>query len=233
MINDSARRARICGLLWQDYPLACLAISVGKSVHEGEDLKAAVAMLEATRKPCIVRVSDTLQRHNLMSSGMDVEEAWTVSRKSGTEWLERNARILAQFSVAPVIIRWDQVLRSSLFDEVYAAFVRLAQESLVFRSALQRDVDRFMARRSFASREEAAIVSACSRSFLLEEIAGQTILGRQYAYARFYPGKPAEALELVRDGRIPGVPDGLGNTAFVRYQIRTCGGRAVEGRGGF
>jgi len=221
MIESLSRRARICGSVWKDYPLLCLAVSVGKAAHEGEDLAAAVAMLAATGKPCLIRLSDTLQRHNLMAGGMGADESWITSRQKGDDWLERNSRLFKALASPPIIVRWDQVLKDPEFSDVHTAFVHLAQDHNPFAAALQSDVDRFLARRPSASREEATIIAACSRAFLLEEVAGQTILGRHYSYARFYPGKALEVLQVVRDGKIHDAPKGLENTAFVRFQLNS------------
>jgi len=224
----SYRRAHIRGSAWKSYPSVCLAVSVGKAVHEGTDLEAAINMLVATQKPCVIRVSDTLQRHNLMAAGMDVRAARQRSHDMGDEWLERNAHLFARFALPPIVVRWDDVINHSDFDAVHTAFILLSKRQGMFSEALSRDVNLFLSRRSNLSHEEMIIAEECSRGFLLEELAGQTLLGRRYSYARFYPGKPAEVLELVRDGKINEAPRGLENTAFVRFSLKTHARNVVD-----
>lgn len=224
------RRARIRGNAWQSYEMVGLGISVGKDAHEGEDFAAAAQMIVATNKPCLIRLSDTLQRHNLMAQGMDAGEAWQRSRELGTAWLKRNESVLATFDPEPRVIRWDSVILLPEFNDVLAAFVRLSSEHADFSSALNDDVSLFLSRRAFASRTEEQISAACSRAFLLEELAGQTLIGRQYSYAGFYPGKPAGVLQLVRDGKIQNAPWGLENTAFVKFTLESARGRTRENK---
>jgi len=153
----------------------CLAISVGEPAHEGADLAAAVEMIENTGKPCVIRLSDTLQRHNYMAAGAGVREAWDMSRKAGDEWLARNIAVLNRLSHKPEIVRWDSVLKHPDFDGVHYSFIRLSETNAIVAEALARDVETFLAKRQFGSNEERAIYEKCSRAFLLEETAGPTI----------------------------------------------------------
>ncbi len=215
------RRARIRGSLWQDYQTLCLAISVGKPVHEGDDLAAAIEMIAEIGRPCVIRLSDTLQRHNYMADGLGVMDAWQKARDSGTTWIDRNAFLLNKLPFSPIIARWDSVISLPDFEEVHSSFCRIAKTNPIYSAALDRDINAFISRRVFSSTEERNIVANRSKAFLLEEAAGQTILGRQYNYACFYPGKSPEVLDLARSRAIDELPNGLENTAFIRFSLET------------
>jgi tRNA-dependent cyclodipeptide synthase len=215
------KRARIRGQKWLAHDCVTLGISVGKPAHESDNLAAAVDMINSTRKPCVIRLSDTLQRHNFMALGMGAEEARLKAKIAGDEWLARNRLIIDQLALLRAIVRWDDVLQDADYDETYSAFVSLSKTNALFAEALQRDVERFTSRRVFRSHEEKTLAMECSRAFLLEEITGQTILARRYAYARFYPGKPAEILEIIRDQKVPDAPKGLEKTAFIRFRLES------------
>jgi hypothetical protein len=215
------KRTRIYGNSWQNYETLCLAISVGKPVHEGDDLDAAIGMLVNIGKPVIIRLSDTLQRHNLMIEGMDHMSAFHAALDNGDAWLDRNAKAIKRLGPSTKIIRWGEVLLDHDFVSIHSAFIKLSRHNETFKEAMERDVSRFMARRAGLSEATKTGLLRCSRAFLVEEIAGQTLLGRRLSYARFYPGNPPESLSLVHAGKIDGAPTGLENTGLIRFGINS------------
>jgi tRNA-dependent cyclodipeptide synthase len=190
---------------WRDYQRACLAISVGKSAHEGGKLEAAVDWINRNFDSCIVDCSDTLQRWNLLNMSMDTAHAETL--RWGDEWLRRNKAILARLTIPTKIIRWDHWLDHPEFAATHEAFKFLYQNHTAFRAALDQDTEDFLARQ--VGGFDKAIIIASSRGYILEEIAAHTLLNRELPAAKIYPSHSLEALRVVREGLIREAPKGL------------------------
>jgi tRNA-dependent cyclodipeptide synthase len=222
------KRIRVCGGHWRQAPWACLAISVGKKAHEGENLEAALRWLADSGKPYVFRVSDSLQRHNLMMHGVLATSAHAKANQLGNEWLERNSPMFSILPQPPVIVRWDELLFDPSFEEAHTAFMSLSKSDSVLRHALQEDISQFLGRKNFSSAEQKALFAAHSRAFLIEELAGHTLLARKYPYANLYPSKDLNALGLLRAGAIQNAPNGLDQTFHARFTIRSINPAPTE-----
>lgn len=216
------RRARAYGKEWKRFNSVCLAISVGKEQHEGVNLAAAVDMINHMNKPCLLRMSDTLQRHNIISNNISSETAYNLALSRGDDWLKRNAATLAQLRQETTILRWNDIIRDPEFVETHKAFSHLASKNMGFMAAVQSDIEKFMARRKHLTEKEAALYRAHSFMFIIEEIAGQSLMSRKYPHANLYPGKNLESISYVRAGELNGAPWGLHeNTCFTRFALFT------------
>jgi tRNA-dependent cyclodipeptide synthase len=207
---------------WRSQKRACLAISVGSQAHEGNKLEAVVSWIAANFDECIVDLSDTLQRWNLLDvPGVSMDEAMAAAMLAGDDWLERNRATLDRLPPGSTVIRWNHWLTHPDYESTRAAFGDLYRFDHVFRDALDRDASIFVVRHNAAELKPAQlqVMLENSREFILEEISAHTLLGRDYPSAKVYPGRSLEALQIVRDRRIQHAPSGLENERYVRVTL--------------
>jgi len=215
------KKIRVKGQKWREHEYLCLGISLGKEAHEGANLRAALRWIANTGKPCIIDLSDTLQRHNFVADGMSEEEAFRFTRQRGDDWLERNKDSISLLPCSPIIVRWNDLLFLEEFFLVQAEFLKLAQTDQQLKSSIEEDVRSFCDRRANLSSEERARFEKCSKDFILEEMAGHTLLSRQYDYAVLYPSCGLKSLKLLREGKIDGAPMGMQRIYKARFSIET------------
>ena len=195
---------------WRNYRRACLSISVGQPVHEGAKLTAALDWINRNFETCIIGVSDTLQRWNLLSApDMTMEEAYTATLQAGDAWLERNRSAIGELKIPVQIIRWDHWLQHPDFAATHEAFQNLYINNNVLRTALDQDTEEFLVRHHATNEADEQRLISTSRSFILEEIAVYTLLHRELPSAKIYPSQSLEALRVVREGYVPEAPKGL------------------------
>jgi hypothetical protein len=127
--NDSDHRAKVKGRYGtRPADKARIGVSVGSPKSEGSKMLAIAEWCRKRFPETEVIVADTLQRHYLPGT---VDEAWTVARAQGDEWLSRNAEALHCFTVT----RWDSLLAHPAYAESLAALewaltIRRTQEAL-------------------------------------------------------------------------------------------------------
>jgi tRNA-dependent cyclodipeptide synthase len=195
-----------------------LAISVGKEQFEGDNLDAAIEWIASTSWPCVVRVSDTLQRHNLMLKGMGVREAYKKANENGLDWLKRNRGRFSRISNSLTFVRWDELMNDPSFEEVHLAFQKVVQTNPELKNSLREDIESYCNRRPEQSFEEKSLLASYCKNFILEEMAGHTILARRQEFTNLYPSKGFKSLNLLSNG-IEGMPQGLEKVVRVRYTI--------------
>lgn len=212
-------KAKINNAVWRQYPAICLGISVGKPAFEGASMLAILDCAERTGKPVIIRVSDTLQRHNIAAQGIDMPTATKLSADAGDAWLDQFGKHALAIPNIQKIIRWNELLYHPQFETTHTQLVRAETVNPIFRDALRQDIDRFAVKQG-DDIVQATLRAAHSRAFLLEEAAGFILFGKQHASVRLYPGRETESLRVIRLGLVPEAPKGLENTGFAGLSIR-------------
>jgi tRNA-dependent cyclodipeptide synthase len=197
---------------WRNHETGLLAISVGGEKHEGLKLAAAIAWINQNFKYCVIDLSDTLQRYNLMMGGMPEMDAYRQSLASGNAWLERNRSVLMQLTIPYTIARWDQWLLHPQFPKLLRQYTDLYEMNIDFKSAVNADAENFTDRKDNRS-------LAFSRRYILEEMAAFTIMANRFKAAKIYPGHELKSMRLVRDGNIPNAPYGLENEYYTRVNF--------------
>jgi tRNA-dependent cyclodipeptide synthase len=162
---------------WRRFPIGRLDVSVGMPNFEGEKLQATMQWAKGKFTHVIVSVADTLQRHNYLAKGVGLENAYNLSYKNGTDWIDRNAESLANTT----IIRWDTRLNHPL----YMQYLKKTQDHLNDDSALYDAL--INEAQAYAARKGLDVTND-RISYLIEEIAVFDLMFRVEPAADIYPG---------------------------------------------
>src|SRR5690606_26061616 len=82
---------------WDNNPVGMISISHGQQAHEGAKLDALLRWGLESHERCLLNISDTLHRHNLIRLGAPPEVALQTAFRMGNEWMQRNADILGRY----------------------------------------------------------------------------------------------------------------------------------------
>lgn len=203
---------------WKGETRFCLGISVGQN-HSGESLAAIVDWInKSSFEKGIIDLSDTLNRYNFMRDGASEDQSFTLARQQGDKWLSENSSTLKRLKKPIEIIRWDTWLQDPAFEKVKANVQTIHAQSLPLQYAVLQDVKAFLIRKGTAASEKDHLLC---RQYLLEEIAGHSLLYRIPDLAALYPGKQLESYKAIRSGRVGGVSAGLAQSPFVRLVVHS------------
>lgn len=212
---------------WRHFDTCSLEISVGGRFHEGEYLRASVEWVNGHFRTCIVNIGDTLYRHNMQASGMPADESERVSRKSGDDWLGRNQDALRAFTGTLVVKRWDDLRFDPRFDTMHRAYAGLYTSNAVFRGLVDEAADTFGQRRAGVSPAELARLRPYSIRYVLEELAGDSVLASDHGYVHVYPHNVYKVYKALQQGRIDSAPDALKRICFTKLFYRDSAAERV------
>ncbi len=209
---------------WKDYKTCSLGISLQSRNHVGERFEAIVDWVNSTGDQfdkCLVDLSDTLHRHNfVLEKGMSYPEAHAHARALGDKWLRENGRTLDKLKMPVEIIRWDTWLEHEQLAENRRKFQVAFDTNLAFRNALMADVQHYFERVHGLSLSVVPYYKIkLSAEYLLEELAAHALYFDKYPCATIYPGRQQASFKLVREGFVPGVPQGMTRSCFVAIYL--------------
>lgn len=214
---------------WDKNDTGMISISQGQEAHEGAKLEALLDWGVTNHKFCLLNISDTLHRHNLIRNGMDADSAATAAYRLGNEWMQRNAAALDKYRHRFYRIhRWNDWLHHPEFNIVHDAVQSYFIHNPGFRQAAMADIESFTTRKGAQAENtspEARFNS--TRDYLLEETAAYIIMSRTYAANRAYPAKPLQTFEYLR--QTPGLPPllrGMERAMCVRVLLKRLDGVA-------
>ncbi len=209
---------------WKDYKSCSIGISLRSPNHTGEALEAIVEWMNGKFDYCTIDLTDSLERHNIMlETGMTEAEAHKRANQMGDEWLQANGPILSKLQMPMSMLRWDHWHSESNKPKLLrlqAEFTKAAFNDPNFNDALEADINRFYERRfglkpNQVSQEQREM----SRKYLIEEMAGHTLLYKDYRSATIYPGVQQESFKMLRDGLVNDVSKGLTKSYYTRLTI--------------
>lgn len=150
-----------------------MLISVGQKYHEGGELSAAVKLADKHFAFCNIMVCDTLQRHSLKldyPQSTD-EEIFSLSKKLGDEWIERNTKSLSNFAIPYTITRWDHWIAEGQYLTYHKKVCRLYNDDISYKEIVDKIAYEFLDRKNLinSSRHDSAF-DLCVK-YLLEESA--------------------------------------------------------------
>ncbi len=208
---------------WQSHEYCTFGISIGNPNCDGEKLRAMVNWLneQSNFKGCIVDLSDTLNRYNVMvEEGVNEETARAQSVQDGQEWLARNKATLDKLKIPYKVVHWSTWLGDPVIKEYERAFYDAFKSDEQFRSAVLADVNRYHERhdRSLWEIENISRMGP-SIQYLIEELAVHSRMYERGPCATIYPGVQQSSFEMVRAGKVANVPTGLQSSHFVRMNI--------------
>lgn len=209
---------------WQQAESCIISISQGQENHEGEKLAALLEWGVANHRRCILNISDTLHRHNLMAGGTGEAEAFVQARRMGDLWRERNAAFIRPFENSFYRThRWNDWLFHPDFETVHAHVLSLFTGDAPFRAEAEKDIALFTDRKTKQeSPDRTARLRATCTAYLLEETAAYIIMSRTYGASRVYPAVPLSTFAYLRDHAtaIPGPMRGMEKSRDVRVLLK-------------
>lgn len=184
---------------WKSAEKGLISISQGQECHEGDKLDALLAWGIAEHAHCILNISDTLHRHNLIRQGAAPKEALRESQRLGDEWMLRNGETLQKYNSGFYRIhRWNDWLYHGDFSNLNHRVRDFYEYNDAFRAAAQADVNDFIGRKEPEDGVGPDRAFESSLDYLLEETAAYIIMSRMYRANRIYPGKPLRTFEHLR-----------------------------------
>lgn len=211
------------------YKTCCLGISLGSHNHERPAYSAVVDWVTGKFDQCVIDLSDTLHAYtHMLDHDISLEEAIEHTYQEGTKWLERHQDLLDKLNMPYEIRRWDSLRLHPDFERLREEFYTVFQNNIAFRAAVSRDVRKFLERK-YGSQFHIMPrhINLCI-SYLMNELAGHTILFRDFPCATVYPGRQAQCFEMVRNGEVPEAPFGLQNSYFTRLSLYGFDGEDVH-----
>lgn len=161
--------------------ICTLQVCPNNSQYNRANLRALMAAIAKTHAECRVRVFDTLAFHTFVSMGYSHELSMDLSKKRGDEWVKRYLRYQKREEYAQVlsseVLGWDEVKALPSFKEKLD-LADWAYKNTEVKCAIDQYVDRHVKQAIAEERlhAEVSLVADCSRSYILEELAGKAAL---------------------------------------------------------
>ena len=177
---------------------ALLTISVGQVVHEGEKFKAVLELTNKSFNKCTIAVCDTLQRHSLaILSGLGSDDLYTITKKEGDQWIDRNNEYCNQYLTIPFeIIRWDKWIYSDNYPFLREKVNILYRNDQKFNAIVQNLANQFNNRLTKRGHTfDFAKGIRLSIEYLLEECAAMCQWYEEGYCVEIYPSVRNDAIE--------------------------------------
>ena len=197
---------------WRNHKACVLGVSTPSPNWRGEKFAAILGFAAANSNELHIDVTDALYAHNFMADGAAPDEAHRMAMNLGDQWLTENMLMIDACPLRPKIVRWSAWYNHPGYDAALMGFrLRYADNSLL-REMIEADVDQFFVRRDI---QPTMRQRAHARDFILEEMAVLSLQGSQMPAVRLYPGNQLNSMRVLRQGLIPGVPEGLEKQQFA------------------
>lgn len=204
------------GAGWKTFDTARFQISVGQSYHEGEKLEATLEWAKHRFDRIIICVNDTLQRHNLIFSGLSEKDAFAQSEAAGREWIARNRHIIDRLPNAEVH-RWEDWRHLPTFEAEHARIKSLYENDSAIRKAIKDEGLAFWQRRQKKTglREDYryADFQRNTLNYLIEECAAFSLMFQRDHAVDVYPGSTLLPCVLFKN------EEDLGSRSFTRIDF--------------
>lgn len=208
---------------WKAYKTAVVGVSLGSRNHIGPAFAGLMDWVGRNFESCIIDLSDSLHRHNLISEGYSSEDAHRITLTQGSTWLRDHNLIIGNMPVPTTVMRWDHWLSHPDFQRHFDAFQKAAETQPDFHAALMQDIAYFNMRRNIEPDALSASRLQHSLHYLLEELAAHSLLYSANPCAVVYPGKDHESFKMARNGKVRNVPSGHMNSCFTRMVVYSFG----------
>jgi len=193
---------------WRPYKTGCLEVSMSPNYPSGEKLESIFEWMYRNFENRYIYIGDTLQKHNLIAEGSSPEEAYKKAEWIGKSWLFQSKSLIQNYDFD--VIKWDDVLSDPLFPEYLSYFTKAYNKCTKFRDVVMQDVVSF-----YGHGEIDAHKIQCSVDFILEEVAGDSVLAHQMPYAGVYPGSNLNTIQAIYNGSVLGRDLGIRNLSFL------------------
>lgn len=140
---------------------------------------------------------DTIQRYNIMASGISEADAYEMALKNGEVWLEKN---ILPCDVFIDVLRWAEVEAKPKFSVIHDEINALYKSNRLFAEAINHDVEIFADRCLKRGELFGAERTVLSKALLLNEISGYVLLNQESSAADIHAGMRMKAMQLLLDG---------------------------------
>lgn len=209
--------------------MAIVGISLGNPNQEGAKFEAILDWASKNFDKFVVIIFDTLYRHNyLLQHGGNMAKAFEMARHTGKMWhLDHQPSLDAHKDKIVQVHTWETFRTDPNFTDRMDQLIRLEATSPVFRDYLDQNIAQYFSRgnRDGLPEEEKAQIAARARLFILEELAGYSIIADKYKAARIYPSEVMPTFQyfkLEKDDKTPGF-ESLRRMPHVTLKLRGNG----------
>ena len=208
------------GAFWRDYNTVRLEISVGALYNEGDKFLATCEWVKHRFDNVVILVNDTLQRHNLIISGMDQGQAMELSRTQGKQWMERNLKHIHNIDgFANVhIYRWDDWLARDGYNDALTAAHNEYINNHEWRKLVNSSIDEYLSRQK--SIEDLELYKRQSFLYYMEETAVLSAAYSEYKGVSAYSGNFHDMWGCFISKTPPMHLEGLSNAQCIRIDFK-------------
>jgi len=182
---------------WQEYDTARLHISVPPEPIFDPRTQSILDWSVQNFDKVTLYLHDTIQRYNLMASGLDESQAYKKALENGDVWLRNN---ILPGQVFIDVVRWNKLLEHPDYTKVHQQVCQLYKTNSGFSDAIDHDLDTFAERCRKRGEAFGPDRMALSRTFLLEEVAAYIPLYRATGAVDMLPGMRMKAMQLLLAG---------------------------------
>lgn len=209
---------------WNFYKSCSIGISLKSPNHTGEALEAIVDWMNGKFEYCTIDLTDSLERVNIAAEkNITEDEAHREANALGDAWMRENSHILSNLRMPMSLLRWDHwhsESRKPELEQLKILFKHAVDNNPEFADAVNADINHFYERRfDLAPNQITKEQRDRSQRYLIEEMAGHSLLYRDYRCATIYPGRQQESFKMLRESAVPNVPHGLENSYYTRLVI--------------
>lgn len=209
---------------WNLYKSCSIGISLKSPNHTGEALEAIVDWMNGKFEYCTIDLTDSLERINIAAQkGITEDEARREANALGDAWMRENSHILSNLRMPMSLLRWDHwhsESRKPELEKLKILFKHAVDNNPKFSEAVNEDVNHFYERRfGLNAHQINQEQRELSQRYLIEEMAGHSLLYSDYRCATIYPGRQQESFKMLRESAVPNVPKGLENSYYTRLVV--------------
>ena len=209
---------------WQDFNTARLQISVGQPYHEDHKQQAIMDWARHRFEKVMVCINDSLQRYNaVFEENLTQDQALEHTLAKGKDWIARNDGTLQGDNVD--LVRWDHWLETDDYKSTKLKIDWLYAGNPAFKQAIDNNIMTIWNRRKdhkpdLYTEENFSRFFKLSREYLLEEIAGFSVMFEKERGIDVYPGTAIFAATIFQGKEVIGAPPGLGKGHFCRVDFK-------------
>lgn len=219
MTDIEVKKPKIVGSFRSDLPTR-IQISLYNKRCSGPFLFELVNILAQKSVTHIqVQLADTLQVHNIMwRKNIAFGKAIEIASDEGLSWIRRNRKSLSfceQNFERFTLSRWSYWTSRDRFEERRMYYTNLRETSVEFSDAVDREIQRYFDKVDYSLSQERL---ACSRQFLIEEIAISDLSQAANPANEVYPGPRLVPEKLLaEDANLPSTP--IRNINFLEVYV--------------
>lgn len=168
-----------------------MGISVGQQYHEGGKFLSTINTVNKNFNYCNILIADTLQKHTMAIDQQDKDERelYTLSKKAGDDWLERNMPYISTMNIPCIISRWDEWLENDRYQYYHTQVYKLYNNDSMYKEAVNQTAYQFLLKKDAPLIKDQKLAFNLCIQYLLEEAAVACIYTELDYKFTVYPSK--------------------------------------------